>query len=165
MRHGTPKFASLGQIKKSLKGEVFSALDESKIAAVLRSHDLPVPGKTRHRQNPYTDTLFTAGCKVEPLGSLRCIGVSTTPGATALKRMPSFAYSIARFWVTEFKVPFVIIETVPFTAIGRSASAAAKLTSRFKQLGVREHRESCDVLQRQPFGNVMARLGHSPSEE
>ena len=74
-------------------------------------------------------TLFTAGCKVEPLGSLRCIGVSTTPGATAFKRMPSFAYSIARFWVTEFKAPFVIIETVPFTAIGRSASAAAKLTA------------------------------------
>ena len=30
------------------------------------------------------------------LGSLLCSGVSTTPGATAFTRMPSFAYSIAR---------------------------------------------------------------------
>jgi hypothetical protein len=51
-------------------------------------------------------------------------------GATTLKRMPSLAYSIARFWVAEFKPPFVIIETEPFTpAIGRSASAALMLTT------------------------------------
>ena len=59
-----------------------------------------------------------------------CIGVSTSPGATALKRMPSLAYSIARFMVAEFKPPFVIIETEPFTpAIGRSASAAVMVTT------------------------------------
>ena len=41
------------------------------------------------------------------------------PGATALKRMPSFAYSIARLQVTVFKPPFVIIETEAFSpAIG-----------------------------------------------
>jgi hypothetical protein len=39
------------------------------------------------------------GCLVlsESLGPSLCSGVSTTPGATALKRIPSFAYSIARF--------------------------------------------------------------------
>jgi hypothetical protein len=61
------------------------------------------------------------GCNVlrESLGSSVCIGVSTTPGATALKRMPSFAYSIARLRITEFRPPFVIIGTEPsIPAIG-----------------------------------------------
>jgi hypothetical protein len=40
----------------------------------------------------------------------------------ALKRMPSFAYSIARFLVAEFNAPFVIIEIDPSAPlIGRSA--------------------------------------------
>ena len=42
--------------------------------------------------------------------------------------MPSFAYSIARFWVAEFKPPFVIIETEPIFAgdwpIGKRRSDA-----------------------------------------
>src|ERR1700722_8677054 len=59
-----------------------------------------------------------------------CSGVSTTPGATALKRIPCFAYSIARCRVTVFKPPFVIMETEPFTpAIGLSASAAEIVTT------------------------------------
>ena len=37
-------------------------------------------------------------------------------GATALKRIPSFAYSMARLRITAFKPPpFVIIETEAFT--------------------------------------------------
>ena len=72
---------------------------------------------------------YILGRKVESLGSLRCIAVSTSPGATALKRIPSLAYSVARFCVAEFSPPFVIIEIEPFTpAIGRSASAAVMLT-------------------------------------
>src|SRR2546430_1391987 len=70
------------------------------------------------------------GCSVDWLGSSGCIGVLTTPGATALKRIPSFAYSVARFMVAEFRPPFVIIEFEPFVpAIGRSASAAVILTT------------------------------------
>jgi hypothetical protein len=46
-----------------------------------------------------------------------------------IKANAIFAYSIARLWVAEFKPPFVIIETEPFSpAIGRSASAAVMLT-------------------------------------
>src|ERR1700740_1606983 len=94
-----------------------------------RSHDLLLPGKRTASKISITFALLIAGCKEEPFDSFRCIGVSTSPGATALKRMPSFAYSIARFWVAEFKPPFVIIETEPFSpAIGRSASAAVMLT-------------------------------------
>jgi hypothetical protein len=35
----------------------------------------------------FTVALFLVGCEVESLGSFGCIGVSTSPGATALKRM------------------------------------------------------------------------------
>ena len=31
--------------------------------------------------------------------------------------------------------------------------------------GVREHRESCELLRREPLGNVMARPGHSSPKE
>src|ERR1700740_23362 len=93
-----------------------------------RSHDLLLPGKRTASTISFTVALLIADCKEEPFDSFRCIGVSTSPGATALKRMPSFAYSIARFWVAEFKAPFVIMEIEPFTpAIGRSASAAVML--------------------------------------
>jgi hypothetical protein len=44
-----------------------------------------------------------------PSSRLACIGVSTSPGAIALKRMPSFAYSIARLSVIASRPPFVII--------------------------------------------------------
>src|SRR5215467_801612 len=44
--------------------------------------------------SPIGDWLFKSSLK-----SLACIGVSTSPGGTALKRMPSFAYSIARLRV------------------------------------------------------------------
>ena len=48
-----------------------------------------------------------------------CIGVFTTPGATALKRIPSLAYSIARLSVIASKPPFVTIGKDAFTpAIG-----------------------------------------------
>src|SRR6266853_6551749 len=64
----------------------------------------------------FTSAISPIGCLVvrESLGTL-CNGVLTTPGATALKRIPSFAYSIARLRVTVFKPPFVIIETEAFT--------------------------------------------------
>ena len=46
------------------------------------------------------------------------------PGATALKRMFSFAYSIARLRVIASRPPFVIIGTEAFTpAIGCSTIA------------------------------------------
>src|SRR2546426_623409 len=76
----------------------------------------------------FTATILPIGCKVlrNSLGSSLCIGVSTTPGATALKRIPSFAYSIARHRVTVFRPPFVIIETEPIASgdrlIGRRCS-------------------------------------------
>src|SRR5580704_409923 len=63
------------------------------------------------------------------LGSFLCIGVSTTPGATAFTRMPSFAYFIARLRVIASIPPFVIIGTEAFTAaIGCSAIVVVMLT-------------------------------------
>src|SRR5271169_5369644 len=42
-------------------------------------------------------------------GVFVCRGVSTTPGATALKRMFFLAYSLARLTVTALSPPLVII--------------------------------------------------------
>src|SRR5579862_6945473 len=55
-------------------------------------------------------------------------GVSTIPGATALKRMCCFAYSLARLIVIALRPPFVIMgmeDGAP--AIGLSASEAVRL--------------------------------------
>ena len=55
--------------------------------------------------------------------------MSTTPGATAFTRMPSFAYSSARLRVTAFRPPLVIIGTAAvMPAIGLSASDAVTVT-------------------------------------
>jgi len=61
----------------------------------------------------FTFVTVFIGCRAASNSSLRsgCMGDSTTPGATALNRIPSFAYSIARLRVTALKPPFVIIET------------------------------------------------------
>ena len=59
-----------------------------------------------------------------------CIGVSTTPGATAFTRMPSFAYSIARLRVMAAIPPFVIIATEAGTpAMGCSTIEVVILTT------------------------------------
>src|SRR5438105_2208189 len=58
-----------------------------------------------------------------------CIGASTTPGATVLSRMCTFAYSRARHSMSAFRPHLVIIETEASTpAIRLSASAALMLT-------------------------------------
>src|ERR1700692_2936559 len=44
-------------------------------------------------------------------GLFLCSGVSTAPGATALKRIFSFAYSVAKLRVTASSPPLVIIGT------------------------------------------------------
>src|SRR5258708_23639190 len=52
-------------------------------------------------------------------GSSLCSGVSTTPGATVFKQMPSLAYSLARFFEMDSMPPLVIIGTEAVTpAIG-----------------------------------------------
>src|SRR6201993_4753527 len=57
-------------------------------------------------------------------------GVSTTPGATALKRMLFLAYSLARLRVIAFRPPLVIIEIdAGMPAMGFSASAAVMLVT------------------------------------
>src|SRR5207245_2810411 len=62
-------------------------------------------------------------------GSSARSGDSTTPGATALNRMCSFAYSEARLLNPAFRPPLVIIEREAGTpAIGLSASAPVMLT-------------------------------------
>src|SRR5258707_9542934 len=57
-------------------------------------------------------------------------GVSTTPGATALKRMLFFAYSLARLIVIAFRPPLVIIAIdAGRPAMGLLASAAVMLVT------------------------------------
>ena len=52
------------------------------------------------------------------------MGVSTIPGATALKRMPCFAYSMARLRVIASSPPLVIMTNEALTpAIGCSTMA------------------------------------------
>src|SRR5207249_4428628 len=66
---------------------------------------------------------------ITSFGVSRWSGVSTTPGATALTRMPSFAYSIARCWVIVSRPPLVIIGTAAMTPrIGLRARAAVIVT-------------------------------------
>src|ERR1700736_2231962 len=61
----------------------------------------------------------------ESSGASACSGVSTTPGATALNRMRSFAYSKAKLLTPAFRPPLVIMETEAGSpAIGLSTSAA-----------------------------------------
>src|SRR5271166_796469 len=63
-------------------------------------------------------------------GFFSCKGVSTTPGATALKRISFFAYSPARLRVIALSPPFVIIATDAGTpAIGLSASDAVMVVT------------------------------------
>lgn len=68
--------------------------------------DLPEPGIELPGMS-FTSVIVPMGCLVAraSLETSLCNGVSTTPGATALKRMPSFAYAIARLFVTAFKPP------------------------------------------------------------
>jgi len=57
-------------------------------------------------------------------------GVSTTPGATALKRIFSFAYSMAKLRVAVSRPPFVIIGTdAVISAMGLAASEAVIVTT------------------------------------
>src|SRR5260370_10136541 len=57
-------------------------------------------------------------------------GVSTTPGATALKRMLSFAYSLARLRVIASSPPFVTIATdAGRPAMGFSSSDAVMVVT------------------------------------
>src|SRR5580704_11897052 len=57
-------------------------------------------------------------------------GVFTEPGATALKRIFSFAYSLARLKVIASMPPLVIMGTEAVTpAMGFAASAAVMLTT------------------------------------
>src|SRR5437867_956286 len=68
---------------------------------------------------------------ITSFGVSRWSGVSTTPGATALTRMPSFAYSIARCWVIVLRPPLVIIGTEAVTPrIGLRARAAGAVRPR-----------------------------------
>src|SRR5262245_7672158 len=53
---------------------------------------------------PIGDSLFR-----KSFGLFLCSGVSTTPGATAFTRIPSFAYSMARQRVIALIPPLVII--------------------------------------------------------
>src|SRR6476619_710935 len=59
---------------------------------------------------PIGDSLFR-----KSFGLFVCIGVSTTPGATAFTRIPSFAYSMARLRVIALIPPLVIIGIEAFT--------------------------------------------------
>src|SRR5271154_6564809 len=64
------------------------------------------------------------------LGISLTSGVSTAPGATALKRMLFFAYSLARLIVIAFNPPLVSIEIdAGRPAIGFSASEAVMLVT------------------------------------
>src|SRR6266850_2113088 len=96
---------------------------------------LPGPACARYTtasMTSLTRAICPIGCNIlrKSFGSFLCIGVSTIPGATALNRIRSLAYSIAKLVITAFSPPLVIIGTVAFTpAIGWSASAAVMLTT------------------------------------
>jgi len=62
---------------------------------------------------------------IESFESPLCRGVSTAPGATALKRMLLFAYSFARLRITASNPPLVIVGMEAGTpAMGMAVSAA-----------------------------------------
>ena len=86
----------------------------------LRLLDLPARGRVRRRRRLLRKRFFPwAARSSESPWDHPCAEVCTTPGATALKRIPSFAYSMARLRVTVFRPPLVIIETEALTpAIG-----------------------------------------------
>src|SRR6266550_4717117 len=68
----------------------------------------------------------------QSFGLSLCSGVSTTPGATVFKRMPSLAYSIARFFEMDSMPPLVIIGTEAVTPASVSASAIILKSARGK---------------------------------